>query len=83
MIAQGGRKVIESNWLRLWPFIRKKLTQKERLVGELMLAMLEWAAKHPTRWPEWSARGGALLEKRGVIEIWPEKNQYRLKPRST
>ena len=20
-----------------------------------------------------------LLEKRGVIEIWPEKNQYRLK----
>ena len=41
MIAQGGRKVIESNWLRLWPFIRKKLTQKGRLVDELMLAMLD------------------------------------------
>jgi hypothetical protein len=68
--------------------MRKKLTQKERLVGELMLAMLEWAAKHPTRWhdigkiPEWQ-RAPELLEKRGVIEIWPEKNHYRLKPRST
>jgi hypothetical protein len=28
--------------------------------------------------PEWQ-RAAELLEKRGVIEIWPEKNQYRLK----
>jgi hypothetical protein len=62
----------------------KKLTQKERLVDELMLAMLEWASKHPKGWhdigkmPEWQ-RAAELLEKRGVIEVWPEKNQYRLK----
>jgi hypothetical protein len=49
-----------------------------------MLATLKWEAKHPTRWhdigniPEWQ-RAPELLEKRGVIEIWPEKNQYRLK----
>jgi hypothetical protein len=27
----------------------KKLTKAQRLVNEQMLAMLEWAAKHPTR----------------------------------
>ena len=42
------------------------------------------ASKYPTRWhdigkiPEWQ-QAAALLAKRGVIEIWPEKNQYRLK----
>lgn len=61
----------------------KKLTQKERLVDELMLAMLEWASKHQKGWhdigklPEWRM-AAELLAKRGVIEIWPEKNQYRL-----
>jgi hypothetical protein len=51
-----------------------------------MLAMLEWASKHPKGWhdigkmPEWQ-RAAALLEKRGVIEVWPEKSKYRLKPR--
>jgi hypothetical protein len=34
-----------------------------------MLASLEWASK-----------AAELLEKRGVIEIWRETNQYRLKP---
>jgi hypothetical protein len=49
-----------------------------------MLAMLEWAAKHPKRWHdigefEATHRAAELLERRGVIEIWPETNQYRLK----
>lgn len=64
--------------------VRKKLTQKERLVDELMLAMLEWASKHQKGWhdigklPEWR-RAAELLEKRGVIETKQPQNQYRLK----
>jgi hypothetical protein len=63
----------------------KRLTKSETLLNEQMLAMLEWAADHPKRWhdignlPE-SAKAAELLEKRGVIEIWPETNLYRLKP---
>jgi hypothetical protein len=42
------------------------------------------AAKHPKRWHaigklEATQRTAQLLAKRGVIEIWPETNQYRLK----
>jgi hypothetical protein len=29
---------------------KPKVTKAERLVNEQMLAILEWAAKHPTRW---------------------------------
>jgi hypothetical protein len=29
----------------------KKLTKAERLVQEQMLALLEWATEHPTKWP--------------------------------
>jgi hypothetical protein len=62
----------------------KKVTKPERLVNEQMLAMLEWAAKHPTRWHdigkiEATQRAAELLEKRGVIEIWPETKMYGLK----
>jgi len=63
----------------------KKLTKAERLVQEQMLAMLEWASDHPTKWHnigklEATEQAAELLEKRGVIEIWPETNMYRLMP---
>jgi hypothetical protein len=50
-----------------------------------MLAMLEWAADHPKEWHdigklEATQHAAELHEKRGVIEIWPETNMYRLKP---
>jgi hypothetical protein len=66
----------------------KKITKAERLVNEQMLAMLEWAAKHPTRWHdigkiEATQRAAELLEKRGVIETRQPMNQYRLKPTTT
>jgi hypothetical protein len=63
----------------------KRLTKAEKLLNEQMLAILEWAAKHPKRWhdigkiPE-SLKAAELLEKRGVIEIRQPMNQYRLKP---
>jgi hypothetical protein len=64
----------------------KRLTKKEILVNEQMLAMLEWAAEYPKRWhdigtlPE-TLKVAELLEKRGVIEIRQPMNQYRLKPK--
>jgi hypothetical protein len=63
----------------------RKLSKTERLVNEQMLAMLEWASDHPNRWHdigklEATQKAAELLEKRGVIENWPETNQYRLKP---
>ena len=63
-----------------------KISKAEKLVNEQMLAMLEWAAKHPTRWHdigkiEATQRAAELLAKRGVIEIWKETNLYRLKPK--
>lgn len=63
---------------------KPKITKAERLVNEQMLAMLEWAAKHPKSWHdigkiEATQRAAELLEKRGVIEVWPETQQYRLK----
>jgi hypothetical protein len=65
--------------------LAKKLSKAERLIDEQMLALLEWAAKYPTRWHdigkiEASIKAAALLEKRGMLEIWPETNRYRLKP---
>jgi hypothetical protein len=64
----------------------KRLTKTERLVDEQMLAMLEWAFEHPTKWHkighlDATKRAAELLAKRGVIEIWPETNLYRLKPK--
>lgn len=61
----------------------KKLTQKERLVDELMLAMLEWASKHPTRWHREDAgvaTGRSALGEARRDRGLAEKNQYRLKP---
>ena len=63
----------------------KRLTNAEKLVNEQMLAMLEWASDHPNRWHnigklEATLKAAELLAKRDVIEIWPETNQYRLKP---
>jgi hypothetical protein len=62
---------------------KKKLTKAERMVDETMLAMLEWATKHPKGWHKIGDRTAAaeLLAKRGVIEVWPETNLYRLKER--
>jgi hypothetical protein len=66
--------------------VSRKLTKAERLVDEQMLAILEWASDHPKRWhpigplPA-SKQAAAMLEQRGVIEVWRETNQYRLKPR--
>jgi hypothetical protein len=64
----------------------RKLTKAERLVNEQMLALLEWASDHPTRWhdigpEESSKRAAELLAKRGVIEIREYSNQYKLKPK--
>jgi hypothetical protein len=64
---------------------KKKLTKAERLVDEQMLAMLEWASERPKAWHkignlEATKRAAELLQKRGVIEIWPETNMYRIKP---
>jgi hypothetical protein len=65
----------------------KKLTAAERLVQEQMLAMLEWAADNPAKWRpigklEATRKAADLLAKRGVIEIWPETQLYRLKPKT-
>ena len=64
----------------------KKLSKEERLVDEQMLALLEWAAEHPTKWHrignlEATQKAVTLLAQRGVLEIWPETNLYRLKPK--
>lgn len=70
---------------RLRGGMARKLTKEERLVDEQMLALLEWASEHPTRWHgigklEASRKAAELLAKRGVLEFWPETNLYRLKP---
>jgi hypothetical protein len=49
-----------------------------------MLAMLEWASDRPDKWHsigkmEATQKAAELLAKRGVIELWPETNAYRLK----
>lgn len=64
----------------------KKLTAAERMVQEQMVAMLEWASDHPTKWHrigslEATKKAAELLSKRDVIELSPETNQYRLKPK--
>ena len=62
----------------------KRLTKAERLVQEQMLAMLEWASDRPDKWHkignlEATQKAAELLAARGVIEVWPETNMYRLK----
>ena len=64
--------------------MERKLSKAERLVQEQMFAMLEWASERPDRWYDIgkldaTKKAAELLEKRGVIEIWPETNLYRLK----
>jgi hypothetical protein len=64
--------------------LAKKLSKAERLLNEQMLAMLEWASEHPKQWHnigklEATQKAAELLAKRGVIEVWPETNLYRLK----
>ena len=58
---------------------------EQRLVDEQMLATLEWASDKPAKWHaigkiEASIKATALLARRGLIEIWPETQLYRLKP---
>jgi hypothetical protein len=65
--------------------MKKRLTAAERMVDEQMLAMLEWGSDRPDRWHnigrlDATKKAAELLAKRGVIEIWPESNQYRIKP---
>lgn len=63
---------------------KKKLTPAERALDDKMFAILDWAAKHPTRWhsigpdKDWQ-HAAQLLAERGVIEIREYSNQYRLK----
>lgn len=64
----------------------KKLSKEERLMDEQMLALLEWASERPDKWHrisklEAARKAAELLAKRDVLEIWPETNMYRLKPK--
>jgi len=52
----------------------KRLTKAGFLVAEQMLAIVEWAADHPTQWHDIGPLPATkhvveLLKKRGVIEI--------------
>jgi hypothetical protein len=52
----------------------KKLTKTERLVQEPILAMLEWASKHPKAWHKIgnldpTKKAAELLAKRDVIAL--------------
>jgi hypothetical protein len=65
---------------------KPKIAAVERFVQEQMLAMLEWASDRPDKWHkignlEATKKVAELLEKRGVIETWPETNLYRIKPK--
>lgn len=62
---------------------KPKITKDERLVQEQMLAMLEWASEH-SGWHKIgdikaTKKAAELLARRGVIEVWPQTNMYRLK----
>jgi hypothetical protein len=64
---------------------KKRTHQAERLIDEQMLAMLECASDRPDRWHkignfDATRKAAEWLAKRDVIEIWPETDQYRLKP---
>jgi hypothetical protein len=66
--------------------VAKQITAAERLVQEQMLALLEWATEHPTKWHpigklEATRKAAELLAKRDVIEVWSESQLYRLKPK--
>jgi hypothetical protein len=78
--------VYEARKARAMATVVKKLSNSERLVDEQMLAMLEWESDRPDRWHnigkmEATIKAAELLAKRGVIEVWPETNQYRIKPK--
>lgn len=78
--------VYEARKARRLAMVVKKISKAERLVDEQMLAMLEWASDRPDRWHnigkmEATQKAAELLAKRGVIEMSPETNQYRLKPK--
>lgn len=59
----------------------KKLTAAERSADKRMLAILEWAMKHPKAWHKIGDDVTAveLLAKRGAVEVWKETGLYRLK----
>jgi hypothetical protein len=62
----------------------RTLAKDERLVDEQMLAMIEWASERADKCQPLdklpaTINAAELLVKRGVIEIWKETNQYRLK----
>lgn len=64
---------------------QKEINSGRAPVDEQMLAMLEWASSNPTKWHpigrlKATIKAAELLAKRGVIEIWPETQLYRLKP---
>ena len=63
----------------------RKITKSEKLDNEQMLAVLEWASDNPGQWHsigslDATKRAVDLLVKRGVIEVQPVTNVYRLKP---
>ena len=63
----------------------RRLLKSERLVAEQMLAIIEWAADHPSHWDDIgplpaSKQAAELPAKRGVIKIWPETVAAMLAP---
>lgn len=55
-------------------------------MDEQMLAIIEWASDNPLKWHSIgklpaTQKAAELLAMRGVIEIWPQTNGYRLKPK--
>jgi hypothetical protein len=67
-----SRSLVSPHYGKILLEMPKKLSQSERLVDEQMLAIIEWAAEHPTKWhdigklPE-TRKAAELLAKRGVI----------------
>jgi hypothetical protein len=48
----------------------KKLTKRERMLNEQMLALLEWATDHPARWHN----VGAMPESRQAAELLADRD---------
>lgn len=62
----------------------KRHTKAEKQVADDMLALVEWASEPPDEWHPIgrlasTKKAAELLAERGVIEIWKEKNMYRIK----
>jgi hypothetical protein len=67
---------------------KPKITKAERVLDEQMLTMLKWASDRPDKWHkigylDATKKAAELLTKRGVIEVWPETNMYRLRPQKS